>query len=213
MKRKSIGQSPLQSWIVVGGCAVIGILIIAAMWLLPQYNEDGVWHDVSEQVDTLLTSNMDEVIQEKSGHSDSLLPNKEVEQSTGSNESPAVVAAEKKERTVLNEDGDHLDGKLHGNEQQAQPLNNEEMNSPPDGKTDSNHTVHTEQTSSTKIHVNRASAEELTRLPGIGPSKAEAIVQYREQHGHFQTIEDLDNVKGIGEKMLEKMRPYIELAP
>lgn len=60
-----------------------------------------------------------------------------------------------------------------------------------------------------KLDLNRASAAELDKLPGIGPSKAKAIVQYREQHGHFQTIEQLKNVKGIGDKTFENLKPSI----
>ncbi|WP_017755854.1 helix-hairpin-helix domain-containing protein [Calidifontibacillus oryziterrae] len=56
-----------------------------------------------------------------------------------------------------------------------------------------------------KININTATVEELQRLQGIGPSKAESIITYREEHGRFQTINDLLNVSGIGEKSLEKI--------
>ncbi len=62
-----------------------------------------------------------------------------------------------------------------------------------------------------KINVNSASASELTNIPGIGAKKAQAIIEYRNQHGPFQKVADLDKVKGIGAKMLEKMKPYVEL--
>ncbi|MBP1999128.1 comEA protein [Paenibacillus shirakamiensis] len=48
-------------------------------------------------------------------------------------------------------------------------------------------------------------------IPGIGAKKAAAILAYREQHGAFKSINELTEVKGIGNKMLEKMRPYIGL--
>ncbi|MGN7357816.1 ComEA family DNA-binding protein [Paenibacillus sp. SAF-054] len=66
-------------------------------------------------------------------------------------------------------------------------------------------------TSAGKINVNSASASELTNIPGIGAKKAQAIIDYRNQHGPFQKVADLDKVKGIGAKMLEKMKPYVEL--
>lgn len=62
-----------------------------------------------------------------------------------------------------------------------------------------------------KVNVNTAGLTELTDLPGIGEAKAKAILEYRNQHGPFKSVADLDKVKGIGPKMLEKMKPYIEL--
>lgn len=60
-----------------------------------------------------------------------------------------------------------------------------------------------------KININTATEEDFTKLPGIGPSKARAIIEYREQHGKFKTIEDLKNVSGIGEKTFEKLKEAI----
>lgn len=62
-----------------------------------------------------------------------------------------------------------------------------------------------------KINVNTASLAQLMELPGIGEKKAQAIMDYRTRHGAFRQVEDLENVKGIGPKMLEKMKPYIGL--
>jgi competence protein ComEA len=60
-----------------------------------------------------------------------------------------------------------------------------------------------------KIDINTASLEEIEQLQGIGPTKAAAIIAYREEHGPFRKIEDLLNVAGIGEKSLEKMKEQI----
>jgi len=59
------------------------------------------------------------------------------------------------------------------------------------------------------VNVNAASAEELTTLPGIGPSYAKRIIDYREKNGPFKRVEDLLNVQGIGEKTLEKIRDRV----
>ena len=59
------------------------------------------------------------------------------------------------------------------------------------------------------VHLNRASAEELTALPGIGPARAEAIVTHREQHGPFATPGDLRAVSGIGEATFQRLAPLI----
>lgn len=62
-----------------------------------------------------------------------------------------------------------------------------------------------------KVNINTATAEELTRLPGIGPAYAERIVAWREENGRFTRIEQLLEIRGIGEKRLENLKPYIAL--
>jgi len=66
---------------------------------------------------------------------------------------------------------------------------------------------------SSAIDVNTASAEELTSLRGIGEVKAAAIVDYRENHGAFKTVDDLKLVRGIGDKLLEQLRPRLTAGP
>ena len=61
------------------------------------------------------------------------------------------------------------------------------------------------------VNVNTATAEELETLTGIGPSLAQAIIDYRTEHGAFRTAEDMLNVKGIGEAKLEGFRAEITL--
>lgn len=63
--------------------------------------------------------------------------------------------------------------------------------------------------SSGKVRINYATKEEIETLNGIGPSKAEAILKYREENGFFQKPEDLLEVSGIGEKTLENFRDQI----
>ena len=57
------------------------------------------------------------------------------------------------------------------------------------------------------ININTATKDELVSLPGIGPAKAQAILDYREAHGPFKTVEELKDVKGIGAKRFEKLKP------
>lgn len=61
------------------------------------------------------------------------------------------------------------------------------------------------------VNVNEAGQVDLETIPGIGPAKAAAILSYREENGSFETIEDLSNVSGIGEKTVEQLRDYISL--
>jgi competence protein ComEA len=58
-----------------------------------------------------------------------------------------------------------------------------------------------------KVNVNTADATELATLPGIGQVKAEAIVKYRKNNGKFKNINELKEVKGIGDKVIEKIKP------
>lgn len=60
-----------------------------------------------------------------------------------------------------------------------------------------------------QLDLNKATAEELDGLPGIGPSKAKSIVAYREAHNGFRTVDELLQVKGIGPKLLDKIRPLV----
>lgn len=60
-----------------------------------------------------------------------------------------------------------------------------------------------------KVNINTASVEELSKLDGIGQSKAEAIVKYREENGKFNTIEDITKVSGIGNNVYEKIKGNI----
>ena len=60
------------------------------------------------------------------------------------------------------------------------------------------------------LNINTASVEELQTLPNIGVQMAQRIVNYREQYGEFASVEDLQKVKGIGAKTLEKLRPFVD---
>jgi len=68
------------------------------------------------------------------------------------------------------------------------------------------------QQASQKININTADAATLAgSLRGVGVKKAEAIVAYRSEHGPFKSVDELVNVKGIGEKMLEQLRPLVAI--
>lgn len=63
------------------------------------------------------------------------------------------------------------------------------------------------------INVNTASAAELEALPGIGPALAERIIEYRNEHGPFSTIDALVDVQGVSERMVEDFRDQVTVGP
>lgn len=65
--------------------------------------------------------------------------------------------------------------------------------------------------SGAKISLNSASLEQLQQLSGVGAKKAQAIIEYRNQNGKFNNIDDLQKVKGIGPKLLEKNKVQLSL--
>jgi comEA protein len=74
--------------------------------------------------------------------------------------------------------------------------------------------IQTVSTGQTKlINLNTATAVELEKLPGIGPATAKLVVEYREKNGTFKKVEELMNVKGIGEKTFLKLKALITVEP
>jgi comEA protein len=66
---------------------------------------------------------------------------------------------------------------------------------------------------STLVNLNTATAADLAKLPGIGPAVAARILEYRQKNGGFKKIEELMNVKGIGEKTFLKLKPLVTVSP
>lgn len=62
------------------------------------------------------------------------------------------------------------------------------------------------------VNINTATAEQLESLPEIGPGKAKAIIEYRKSNGGFKTLEDIKNVKGIGDKTFDKLKSQLALS-
>lgn len=69
----------------------------------------------------------------------------------------------------------------------------------------------TKQVDSSLLNVNFATLQQLQALPGIGKKKAQAIIDYRENHGRFVKLDDLAKVKGIGKKLVSKLANRITI--
>jgi competence protein ComEA len=64
-------------------------------------------------------------------------------------------------------------------------------------------------TPSAPVNLNTATQAQLEALPGLGPKVAQRILEYRQKNGNFKKVEDLMNVKGIGEKSFLKLKPLV----
>ena len=67
------------------------------------------------------------------------------------------------------------------------------------------------QDSAGVVNLNTAGEIELSLLPGVGPAKAQAIVEWRRKHGTFKKVDDLTRVKGFGRKTFLRLRPYLSV--
>ena len=73
--------------------------------------------------------------------------------------------------------------------------------------------ISTSHVNAGRVNINTATDSELDALPGIGPTTAQTIVDYRLQHGPFQIIQDIQNVPGIGPATYDRIKDYITVEP
>jgi len=69
------------------------------------------------------------------------------------------------------------------------------------------------QTTATALNLNTATQADLEKLPGVGPAMAKQILDYRQKNNGFKKVEELMNIKGIGEKSFLKLKPLVTVAP
>jgi competence protein ComEA len=97
----------------------------------------------------------------------------------------------------------------------AQPTADKKPDNKPESvrvKPGSDGTMKSKEQLADKVELNSANLEQLDALPGIGESKAKAILAYRQESGGFKRVEELAEIKGIGEKMLAKLKPLVYVA-
>lgn len=108
---------------------------------------------------------------------------------------PTKEEVQNKQNLEVNQENQYI---YEGTKENGSQVNNPQGNSEPK-----------ETNRNKKVNINKASQEELDSLPGIGPSTADKILEYRKQNGNFKSIEDIKEVSGIGESKFEKIRDMI----
>ena len=120
------------------------------------------------------------------------------------NEKPNVVASEpcKCETIVVDNCASKEENTISNDEKNANTI----TNSSDDNSNNSNSSATNE---TKKININKATKDELTTIKGIGASKAENIIKYRDENGPFKQIEDITKVSGLGESIFNKIKEFI----
>ncbi|WP_085523304.1 helix-hairpin-helix domain-containing protein [Tuberibacillus sp. Marseille-P3662] len=202
-----------NKWIFYG-CVVLAVLLVAGYKMWPSDDEPSSWQTMEQ-----LNKNEDSAEHEKSQQQTSSKQQNTHQPKTlfidvkGAVKAPGVYQMDQGDRVLnvikkaggLGEKADstkvNLAAKLKDEMVIYVPKVGEE--------TSSKQGVIAPGNSEEKVNLNTADQSELEELSGIGPSKAAAIVTYRETQGAFKSLEDLSNVKGIGEKTLASLKPLI----
>lgn len=198
-------------------CYSPGIFCIVILFIFLQQN-----HSSEEQLEPLTLipieteqSNLDEpspVIEEQEFY------HKVIVDIKGAVKYPGVYELSSEERIidVIELAGGYTEDANSKNINHAQKLQDEMVIYVPrideqmeDGQVESIVNTPETKSSSNLVNINMANESELSTLPGIGPSKAQAIIAYRQEQGNFQTVDDLKNVTGIGDKTFEKLKEFI----
>ncbi|WP_186786066.1 ComEA family DNA-binding protein [Paenibacillus agilis] len=217
-------QASLLSWIVVVMVAVIGIILFALMWLRPRLGDttEG-WKPLNDQVSQLLGTESSTSSNSEPNKRDVDLPTSDPTKAEQVDENRNIskgLGGEQQQGDKLNEQTDsnnqaqvtdtlttkqqhnqHGTSERHINENKQTAAAAENANNASSNAAE----IATGQQSQL-ISLNRADEQQLDELPGVGPSRAKAIVAYREKHGKFSTIDEVMKVKGIGPKMFKKMK-------
>ncbi|WP_245596017.1 ComEA family DNA-binding protein [Paenibacillus taiwanensis] len=242
MKRKEYNQAGsrrwLASWTLVFICAAVGIVLFALMWLPAQSGQDdSTWRYVDHQVQQLLHEDNGS---EGSGTNGSHKQSNSLSNNGNSSLGEGNMKLPEGPQPAEDSPGS-LQAVPHKEAIGAAPIapTTEAVPLPPAASADlptSDRDVPQAETragvaaagkasaimpkpkeiaraDAGLIYINRASEQELTGLPGIGPSKAKAIIVYREKNGLFKTVKDLLKVKGIGPKLYAKIKDHVSIEP
>ncbi|MCX6812356.1 MAG: helix-hairpin-helix domain-containing protein [Candidatus Berkelbacteria bacterium] len=132
-----------------------------------------------------------------------LMVKKSNAESSSQNQNNDIVASRDKQIS-------DLQNQIATLQKENQSLKNSVTTADTTGSSSSPNSVAT-STPTGKININTATASQLDALPGIGPTYAARIVDYRNQHGAFKSISEIQNVKGIGPKTYDKFKDQITI--
>ncbi|MBG9792057.1 competence protein ComEA [Paenibacillus dendritiformis] len=207
--KKSRHALSLRAWIALTGMAIAGIAVSMGLWMKPQWEEAaGGWTPLNEAIaERLAAEEEGGEMAERYGS-----PNAASAHSwprTGREQGPE--SASHAGQTDSRGAGDpNRPRTMQADKRRAEPGPGEQGGGSPASAeapaAGPSADAKARGAASGRININEADAEALMKLPGIGPSKSQAIVTYREKHGPFQRLEDLKKVKGIGPAIFAKLR-------
>ncbi|GEK91515.1 helix-hairpin-helix domain-containing protein [Alkalibacterium kapii] len=208
---------------IVTGILIAGLLIVIYFMIFKDFNDT----DSNENIVTLenlIEENPQNLTEEKSGSDDKELRIEEAADEIvevvidikGAVKTPGVFSLKSSDRIIdaVNAAGGVLENADTKHINFAQILNDEMYIYIPENGENIPEIIETEESLQDKtslVNINQADETDFLVLDGIGPSKAAAIINYRDEHGLFKTVEDLLNVSGIGKKTFDRIKTAVTI--
>lgn len=189
-------------WLIAMSLAVIGVAICMWIWVKPQGSlQAGTWTDLNDEIESIMAAEGKEAQITESKMSSKSIPAAE-QHAQNKQQSSVSTVAHKDDGADAGKGGQSEAASLLPS---TDVLKTEKEHSSASGNKGAKGAV------SQLLNINEADASALVTLPGIGPSKAKAIIEYREKKGAFRQVDDLMKVKGIGKKMMAKIRDQVRV--
>ncbi|WII39242.1 ComEA family DNA-binding protein [Paenibacillus thiaminolyticus] len=209
--KKSRHVLSLRAWIGWTGMAIAGLAIFMSLWLKPQWEEAaGGWTPLNEAIAGRLAAGEEgRDMGERTGSPNPASASTFPATKSGREAGPDLASSAGQSVNHASGDPNQL-LTMQPDKKRPEPGSGEQGSDAPASAEASAEApsagAKAKDAASGRININEADAEALMKLPGIGPSKSQAIVTYRESHGPFQRLEDLKKVKGIGPAIFAKLR-------
>ncbi|MBH5318168.1 ComEA family DNA-binding protein [Paenibacillus sp. GSMTC-2017] len=188
---RKAGQSPGRN-LMIGVILVGAVLMIVAALTGKQSSQSEEWIPLNDAVREAIHNPSKEITEESSEvakYTETAQQSSTVKSSNIVDKSGEIETAKK---------GSSTNEAIHPNESGSQTVDHSDVD---------------EKSESGKLDINRATQDEFDQLKGIGPSKAQAIVEDRAKNGYFTSVDDLLRVKGIGEKLLAELKEVVVAHP
>lgn len=188
-----------KRWLLAAVCALGAVALLAAALMGKEETGEGKWVPMNEAMALILadTEEQDGVISERL--------------SGGGNENAGDGGGETAIGKEAEAGAEEVEGKAGTTDSETKAAEGDAGGGAETKGDDNDNDIATGEDG--KIDINRASAEQLDGLKGIGPAKAQAIVADREKNGNFGSVDDLLRVKGIGDKLLSAMKESVVALP